>query len=92
MLYQATNNAFSSPPQWFDEGLATYWQENWPRPFLRYALELVANGAGPFVADAEWRFPIRRGRAMASYAFSLTAVMYILDTWGDEGMSQVWRA
>ena len=26
---------------------------------------------------------------MAAYAFSLSAVIYILDTWGDEGMSKL---
>ena len=34
VLHQATDNPFSRPPQWLNEGLAVYWQESWPRPLL----------------------------------------------------------
>ena len=41
VLHQATKNAFNSPPQWLDEGLATYWQETGRDRFYSYALELA---------------------------------------------------
>jgi hypothetical protein len=89
VLHQATKNAFNSPPQWLDEGLATYWQENGRDRFYSYALELAATGEVPPLRTLNGTFPYERDGATASYAFSLTAVMYILDTWGDEGMSKL---
>jgi hypothetical protein len=89
VLYQATKNAFSSPPQWLDEGLATYWQESGRDRFYSHALEIAATGEVPPLRTLNGTFPYDRGGATASYAFSLSAVMYILDTWGDEGMSKL---
>src|SRR5688500_3326545 len=89
VLHQATKNAFNSPPQWLDEGLATYWQENGRDRFYSYALELAATGEVPPLRTLNGTFPYERDGATASYAYSLTAVMYILDTWGDEGMSKL---
>ena len=89
VLYQATDNAFNSPPQWLDEGLAVYWQESGRDRFYSYALELAATGEVPPLRTLNGTFPYDRDGATASYAFSLSAVMYILDTWGDEGMSKL---
>jgi len=89
VLYQATKNAFNSPPQWLDEGLAVYWQESGRDRFYTYALELAANGEVPPLRTLNGIFPYDREGATASYALSLSAVMYILDTWGDEGMSKL---
>jgi hypothetical protein len=89
VLYQATDNAFNSPPQWLDEGLAVYWQETGRDRFYSYALELAASGKVPPLRTLNGTFPYDREGATASYAFSLSAVMYILDTWGDEGMSKL---
>ncbi len=89
VLHQATDNAFNSPPQWLDEGLAVYWQESGRDRFYSYALELAASGEVPPLRTLNGTFPYEREGATAAYAFSLTAVMYILDTWGDEGMSKL---
>jgi hypothetical protein len=92
VLHQATKNAFNSPPQWLDEGLATYWQESGRDRFYSYALELAATGEVPPLRTLNGTFPYERDGATASYAYSLTAVMYILETWGDEGMSKLLAA
>ncbi|MGH2617015.1 MAG: peptidase MA family metallohydrolase, partial [Thermomicrobiales bacterium] len=89
VLHQATDNPFNSPPQWLDEGLATYWQESGRDRFYSHALELAAAGEVPPLRTLNGNFPYDRDGATAAYSFSLTAVMYILDTWGDEGMSQL---
>ncbi|MBA2596271.1 MAG: hypothetical protein H0V00_06555 [Chloroflexia bacterium] len=89
VLHQATNNPFNSPPQWLDEGLATYWQESGRDRFYSHALELAVNGAVPPLRTLNGNFPYDRDGATASYSFSLSAVMYILDTWGDEGMAKL---
>jgi len=89
VLHQATQNPFNSPPQWLDEGLATYRQESGRDRFYSYALQLAASGKVPPLRTLNGTFPYDREGATAAYAFSLSAVMYILDTWGDEGMSKL---
>lgn len=89
VLHQATDNPFNTPPQWLDEGLATYWQEAGRDRFYSYALELAATGEVPPLRTLNGTFPYDRDGATAAYALSLTAVMYIVDTWGDEGMAKL---
>jgi hypothetical protein len=89
VLHQATENPFRGPPQWLDEGLATYWQESGRDRFYSYALDLAANEEIPPLRTLNGTFPYDRDGATAAYALSLTAVMYILDTWGDEGMANL---
>ncbi len=89
VLHQATENPFNTPPQWLDEGLATYWQESGRDRFYSYAMEIAATGEVPPLRTLNGTFPYDRDGATAAYALSLTAVMYILDTWGDEGMTNL---
>jgi hypothetical protein len=89
VLHQATFNPFNSPPQWMDEGLAVYWQESGRDRFYSYALELAAAGEVPPLRTLNGTFAYDRQDATAAYALSLSAVMYILDTWGDEGMARL---
>lgn len=89
VLYQATENPFNSPPQWLDEGLATYWQETGRDRFYSYALQFASQGTIPPLRTLNGDFPYDHEAAMAAYAYSLSAVIYILDTWGDEGMSKL---
>jgi hypothetical protein len=92
VLHQATENPFGVPPGWLEEGLAEYWQESGREPFYQHALDLAVEGRVPSLQtmngpSSSW--PYDRNDTTALYAFSLTAVMYILDTWGDEGMSKL---
>jgi hypothetical protein len=89
VLHQATENPFNGPPQWLNEGLATYWQEAGRDRFYSYALDLAANEEIPPLRTLNGTFPYDRDGATAAYALSLSAVMYIVDTWGDEGMASL---
>jgi len=95
VLEQVTDNPFSIPPGWLEEGLAMYWQESGREPFYSHALELAADGRVPSLRtlngpSSTW--PYERSDTSALYAFSLTAVMYILDTWGEDGISKLLEA
>jgi hypothetical protein len=89
VLHQATLNPFNSPPQWLDEGLAEYWQESGRDRFYSYALQLAASGKMVPLRTLNSPFAYDRQDATAAYALSLSAVMYILDTWGDDGMAHI---
>jgi hypothetical protein len=89
VLNQATINPFNNPPQWLDEGLAVYWQESGRDRFYSYALELASADQVPPLRTLNGTFGYDRQDATAAYALSLSVVMYILDTWGDEGMASL---
>jgi hypothetical protein len=89
VLYQATKNPFNAPPQWLDEGLAVYTQETGRDRFYTHALELAASGKVPPLRTLNGDFPYDANGALAGYSYSLSVVMYILDTWGNEGLSKL---
>jgi hypothetical protein len=92
VLYQATDNPFNGPPGWLEEGLAVYSQETGRESLYSFALKLGAVGDVPSLRTLNGpsaTFPYDHGGATAAYALSLTAVTYILDTWGAEGMARL---
>jgi hypothetical protein len=89
VLHQATENPFNSPPQWMDEGLAVFNQETGRDRFYAHALELAAQGNVPPLRTLNGNFPYDHQGAMDAYSLSLSAVIYILDTYGNEGMSRL---
>ena len=52
-------------------------------------MELAAVGKVPPLRTLNGDFPYDANGALASYAYSLSVVMYILDTWGNEGLSKL---
>lgn len=87
--HQVTFNPFNSPPLWLNEGLAVYWQETGRDRFYTYALQLASEGAVPPLRTLNGGFDYNPDGALASYALSLSVAIYILDTWGDEGMASL---
>jgi hypothetical protein len=91
ILYQATKNPFNigGLPAWLEEGMATYSQESGKDRLHAHALELASIDEVPSLRTLNGDFGIHGDAALTSYAFSLTVVMYILDSWGDEGISNL---
>ena len=89
VLYEATMNPFGKPPAWLDEGLAVYQQESSRERLHAQALQLAADGQIPSLQSLNGEFGFHGSDATIGYAFSLTVAMYILDIWGNEGMSHL---
>jgi hypothetical protein len=89
VTYQVTQNPFNYPPLWLNEGLAVYWQEAGRDRFYSYALELAKAGQLPPLRTLNGEFAYDSEGALNSYALSLSVVIYILDTFGDEGMANL---
>jgi hypothetical protein len=89
ILYQATANPFGAPPQWLDEGLAVYSQDAGRDRLYSYALQLASTGEVMPLRTLNGDFPYDRGGFTAGYAFSLSVVAYIIDTWGNEGITRL---
>jgi hypothetical protein len=87
--YQVTQNPFNYPPLWLNEGLAVYWQEAGRDRFYSYALDLAKEGNIPPLRTLNGEFAYDSEGALNSYALSLSVVIYILDTFGDEGMANL---
>lgn len=89
VTYQVTQNPFNYPPLWLNEGLAVYWQETGRDRFYSYALDLAKEGNIPPLRTLNGEFAYDSEGALNSYALSLSVVIYILDTFGDEGMANL---
>lgn len=87
--HQVTKNPFNSPPLWLSEGLAVYWQETGRDRFYTYALQIADEGNVPPLRTLNGGFDYNPDGALVAYALSLSVVIYILDTWGDEGMADL---
>jgi len=89
VLYQATKNPFNSPPAWLDEGLASLEQEGGQDAL--WAAVAAAGDAGKLehIRVLNGQFPYDTGDAMLAYAQSLSIVDYIIDTYGEEGLSKL---
>jgi len=86
---QVTENPFNGPPFWLNEGLAVYWQESGRDRFYTYALQAADSGELPPLRTLNGEFAYDSEGALTGYALSLSVVIYILDTWGDEGMAKL---
>jgi hypothetical protein len=92
VTYQVTQNPFNYPPLWLNEGLAVYWQETGRDRFYSFALDLAREGNIPPLRTLNGEFAYDSEGALNAYALSLSVVIYILDTFGDEGMTDLLAA
>jgi hypothetical protein len=91
VLYQATNNPFSYPPTWLDEGLAVIGQLAGNGNDLEIALGALEEGTLPTLRTLSSNFPTDPAAANRSYATSHIATQYIIDTWGQDAITGLIR-
>lgn len=85
-FYQGLHNGIASWPAWLDEGLAQYYEQGSPEAALERAEAAAREGTLlPLVSlsGGFGRDPVQVG---LSYDQSLSVVVYLLETWGDEGL------
>ena len=92
VLYQATHNPFTSPPLWFDEGLATHFQEGGTDGYMEMVVRAQERDELFSLDSLEVSFPYQPAQATLAYATSWSAVEYIRVTFGDEGIASLIRA
>jgi hypothetical protein len=91
VLFQATENAYATPPLWFDEGMATHAQTEGIDGYLPLAIHAANTGALFSLTSLETAFPFLPAEASISYAISWCAIEYILELWGDAGIAALVR-
>jgi len=88
-IAQATDNPFSAPPAWLDEGLATAYQAV-EDPRLDAALERAREeGTLPSLRALRGGFGTDPERALLGYAASRSVVQFILLTYGEDGVQRL---
>lgn len=85
-FYQVVHGPWASWPHWLDEGLAQYYEGQSPDDPLARAAEAARWGYLIPLADLVHGFGDDPSRVILAYDESLSVVVYIMETWGDEGL------
>lgn len=87
VLFQATENPFTYPPLWFDEGMATHFQVGGTSGYMQMAIRAHGDDALFDLRSLDASFPYLPSQATLAYAASWTAVEYIEEMYGDKGIA-----
>jgi hypothetical protein len=92
-FYQATDHPLSNPPAWLNEGLAQYFEFS-DNAAQRRGAERIIRGGGliPLRALTGGFGNVDQYKVALSYAESLSAVTYMVDTYGKEGVAKLLAA
>lgn len=89
VLFAATQNAYSHPPLWFDEGMATHTQIGGTDNYAGMVANAHADGALFDIQSLESSFPFQPQEATLAYASSWSMIAYIEERWGPEGIARL---
>lgn len=92
VLHQATNNSYTSPPVWFDEGLAVYSQTTADRRLAEAVDRAVRDGTLTPLTSLNSSFPLDPDQALLAYGESESIIRFVIDTWGDAGIVRLIEA
>lgn len=92
ILQQATENPFTLPPLWFDEGIATHYQIGGTEGFLDMVVRARERGELFAIESLDASFPYAPEQATLAYATSWSVIAYIREVHGDAGIAAMIRA
>jgi len=87
VLHQATENPFTYPPLWFDEGMATHFQVGGTDGYMEMVVRAHRDEALFDLNSLNVSFPFLSAQATLAYATSWSALEFIETRWGDEGIA-----
>lgn len=89
VLYQATANPFTLPPLWFDEGMATHYQVGGTDGYLSMVIAAHEKDRLFELTSLETSFPFLPTQATLAYATSWSALEFIRQRFGDDGIERL---
>jgi hypothetical protein len=92
VLFHATENPFSFPPLWLDEGLATHYQTGGNSHYAEMVWQAQQQGTLFNITSLNTSFPFQPAQATLAYAASWSMVDYIETTYGPGGISALIEA
>ncbi len=88
-FYQVMQGGMSSWPAWLDEGLAQYYEFGSPEASLARVERAARQGGLLPLVSLSGGFGRDPEQVRLSYDQSLSAVTYLLETWGDKGLQDL---
>lgn len=92
ILGQATANPFNAPPTWMNEGLAVRSQKFLDRDFDKMVQRASDEGRLFSIRALNSSFPYDTADASLAYAESYSIIGFILETYGDAGLTRLIEA
>ncbi len=89
IIHRATDNPYSSLPQWLDEGLAMYAEGSQEGLYIDSLNRAIRDNKLISLRSLSSNFPADSAQATLSYAESYSVVKYIIDKYGREGMGKL---
>lgn len=89
VLYQATHNPYAPNPSWLEEGIAVHNQEVADADYPYIVEEAARNGELIPLRALSADFPSDTDLAILSYAESSSIIEFILDRYGQEGLTRL---
>ncbi len=88
----AVQNPYHYPPRWLNEGVAVYLSEGYASSYRKDLKSGVADGRILPLAALSGEFPTAADQFFLAYAESVSAVSYIIDTYGQDALVRLIRA
>ena len=89
VLFQATKNPFTLAPLWFDEGLATHYQISGTDGYMDMVIAARKQNRLFHLDSLDTTFPFLPAQATLAYAASWSAIEFIEQQFGDEGVERL---
>ncbi len=89
VLYQATHNPYAYNPNWLEEGIAVHNQEVADADYPYIVEQAARNGELIPLRALSASFPSDTDLAILSYAESSSIIEFILDRYGQEGLTRL---
>lgn len=87
VLFQATRNPFTILPVWFDEGMATHTQVGGTSSYMGMVINASVSDSLFDLTSLAASFPFVPSQATLAYASSWSAIQYIEQKYGQEGIT-----
>lgn len=87
VLFAATRSPFGGAPGWFDEGLAVLAQGSGAEAYPSLVRRALSEERLPSIRSLNGEFPYDPDGAQLAYAQSLSVVTFVLERWGEAGIS-----
>jgi hypothetical protein len=88
-LYQATDTGMGDWPTWVNEGLAMYYEFGANEDYLALAADAARRGTFLPLGSLSGGFGRDPDQVHLAYGESFSAVLFLLETWGDEALQSL---
>lgn len=89
VIADATDNPYRSPPRWLNEGTAVYESEGNTASYQARLASAIKAGEWWSLDSLGWQFPTDPDKTVLGYAESVSAVDYLVRTYGKDALTRL---